>query len=451
MAQRLRIGWTDSASSGQPDHMPWLFLALSVWGGLFTAAARYPAKKNKILFVPTFFMSWLTIELAAHHLVLQMFTVGLFVWGGALDAWPGWVALGICLVSWVALIGMVLQGRASALTMREALADLVPGDDDGPKVPLRQKVLPFAMGRRDVQVVRNIVFAQVAGKRLKLDVYRPRQMPRRLLPAVLQIHGGAWVIGDKREQGIPLLTHLAANGWVGFNANYRLSPGATFPDHLVDLKRAVAWIREHGREHGADPDELVVTGGSAGGHLTALMALTANDPRYQLGFPDVDTSFRAAVPFYGVYDFTNRLASSDPVFLRRFLEPYVMKAFFEEEPEKFAEASPVDRVHAGAPPFLVIHGDRDTLAPLADARLFVERLRAISAQPVLYAELAGSQHAFDVFPSIRSVHVIEGVERFLRAVRKGTMPDDPAKAEQHVDQKTDTTPDVEEAVESMAD
>ena len=259
------------------------------------------------------------------------------------------------------------------------------------------------------------------------------------------------MIGDKREQGIPLLTHLVANGWVGFNANYRLSPGATFPDQLVDLKHAVAWIREHAAEHGADPDYLVVTGGSAGGHLTALMALTANDPRYQPGFVDVDTSFKAAVPFYGVYDFTNRLDTWDPEVITKFLGPHVMKAFFDEESEKFAEASPIDRVRADAPPFLVIHGDRDTLAPVADARLFVERLRAVSQEPVLYAELAGSQHAFEVFASIRSMHVIEGVERFLRAVRTGSMPQDVSVAEQHVQERTDTDTDVQAAVESIAD
>lgn len=436
--------------SGNLSAMAWVFLLLSIWGALCTLAARFPARRNKILFLPTFFISWLTIELAAHHLAIQVIVTALFIRAGVLHSWPGRVGLVLCLVSWTALVIMVLQGRASAKTMREAIADLVPGDDEGPKVPMRQVVLPFARGRRDVQVKRNILFQEVAGQRLKLDVYRPRRRPTTLLPAVLQIHGGAWVLGDKREQGIPLLTHLAANGWVGFNANYRLSPGATFPDHLVDLKRAVAWIREHGHRHGADPDYLIVTGGSAGGHLTALMALTANDPRYQPGFEDVDTSFRAAVPFYGVYDFTNRLDTSDPVFVEKFLEPLVMKAFLDEEPERFADASPIDLVREDAPPFLVIHGDRDTLAPVVDARLFVERLRGVSHEPVLYAELAGSQHAFDVFASIRTVHVIEGVERFLRAVRKGAMPDEGA-AERHVEEQTDTDTDVQAAVDSVAD
>ena len=86
---------------------------------------------------------------------------------------------------------------------------------------------------------------------------------------------------DHRRQagaGHPLLNHLAANGWVGINANYRLSPRVAAPEHLVDCKKAIAWWREHADEHGGDPDFLCVTGGSAGGHLTALVALTAERP-----------------------------------------------------------------------------------------------------------------------------------------------------------------------------
>jgi len=271
--------------------------------------------------------------------------------------------------------------------------------------------------RKGVRRIRNIEFARYDKKRLRLDLVLPEE-PGSGRPGILQIHGGGWVMGDKREQAIPLLGHLAANGWVGINANYRLSPRATFPDHLVDLKRAVAWYREHAAEHGADPDFLCVTGGSAGGHLTALMALTANDPEYQPGFEDVDTSLRAAVPFYGVYDFTNRLGTWQKDTVRRFFGPIIMKKRLEDDPEAFAKASPIDRVRADAPPFLVIHGSRDTLAPVEDARLFVERLQAVSESPVLYAEMIGAQHAFEIFPSFRTAAVIEGVERFLTSIHQ---------------------------------
>ena len=95
----------------------------------------------------------------------------------------------------------------------------------------------------------------------------------------------------------------------------------------------------------------------------------------------------------------------------------MFKARYDDDPELFRAASPTHRVHAGAPPFLVIHGERDTLVPVADARRFVAELRAASESPVLYAELAGAEHAFDIVPSVRTARVAETIERFLATVR----------------------------------
>ncbi|MCB9373187.1 MAG: alpha/beta hydrolase [Microthrixaceae bacterium] len=400
--------------------MSWLFLLVSAVGFAFTVNAFLPTN-NRVFLVPSFFASWMTIELAGHHLVWQAVATVVFVRLGALDAWPGWVGLALTALSWVGLWILLIRGRRAAVTMREAMEDLIEDTGAAPRVPKRHVFVPFLFRRPEARRIRNVTYSRAGGRTLKLDVYLPRDddaATPRMRPAIMQIHGGAWVVGDKREQGIPLLGHLAANGWVGFNVNYRLSPAATFPEHLIDLKRALVWIREHADEYGIDPDFIAVTGGSAGGHLTALMGLTANDPEYQPGFEGADTSVQAAVPFYGVYDFTDRLASQTKGFLEMLIQPYVMKAYLADEPEKFAKASPIDRVRADAPPFFVIHGDRDTLAPLADARLFVERLRAVSTQPVVYAELRGAQHAFDIFVSPRTAPVIEGVERFLDGVHR---------------------------------
>ena len=278
-------------------------------------------------------------------------------------------------------------------------------------------------------------FSRVAGRVLKLDVFTPVDPPRagERRPALLQIHGGAWVIGDKREQGIPLLKAMARNGWVGFNANYRLSPGATWPDHLVDVKQALAFIRANADEYGIDPSFVAVTGGSAGGHIAAMMALTANDPDYQPGFEDADTSVQAAVPFYAVYDLTNRRELMSPEFVEWFVEPLIIKAFLDDEPERFSAASPLDQVRADAPPFFVIHGDKDTLAPVEDARTFVDLMGEVSEAPVVYLELHGAQHAFDTFTSIRTRRVIRAVDRFLTTMwvrhRAGQGPDSHAAGE----------------------
>ncbi len=397
--------------------MPWLFLLAAAVGFAFTVNAFMPASnRRKLFFVPSFFMSWLTIELAAHHLVWQAIATAIFVELGALQAWPGHVALALVGVQWLGLAYLVVEGRRARVTMERTLAGFVASWGEH-AIPWTHLLFPFPLRISSTRRIRNIVYGRAAGKLLKLDVFLPDGHGRRR-PAVVQIHGGAWVIGDKREQGLPLLLHLAQRGWVGFNVNYRLSPGATFPDHLVDIKRAIAWIREHAEDYGIDPDFIAVTGGSAGGHLVALCGLTANDRRYQPGFEHADCSVQACVPIYGAYDLTNPLGVQRARYVDGFIGPVVIKAFFAEEPQKFHDASPVDRVIAAAPPFLVIHGDRDTLTPLPDARLFVERLGAVSRNPVLFAEIEGAQHAFDVFLSPRAVPVIEGVGAFLDEVHR---------------------------------
>jgi acetyl esterase/lipase len=114
----------------------------------------------------------------------------------------------------------------------------------------------------------------------------------------------------------------------------------------------------------------------------------------------------AAVPFYGIYDFTDPEGIYYPELVEWVLEQVVFKARLADEPERFRAASPVHRVHAQAPPFLVLHGERDTLVPVADACRFVAALRAVSENPVAYAELAGAEHAFDLLPSVRTARVV---------------------------------------------
>ena len=112
---------------------------------------------------------------------------------------------------------------------------------------------------------------------LRLDIYRP-QSSKKKRPVLLQIHGGAWISGSKRQAAF-LMTHMAAQGWVCFSVGYRFSPDIIFPQHLIDIKHALKWIRNHAKEFGIDSDFIVSTGGSAGGHLAALMALTPKPSR----------------------------------------------------------------------------------------------------------------------------------------------------------------------------
>ena len=234
---------------------------------------------------------------------------------------------------------------------------------------------------------------------------------------LVHVHGSAWSYSSKDRQGRPLMLHLASRGWVCVAPNYRLSPSATFPDHLVDVKRVLAWVREHAAEYDADPALIVVAGGSAGGHLAALAGLTQNDPEYQAGFEKADTSVAAVVSLYGAYDLLDRHRVRPDRFQIEFLQKGVLKCSPEESPDAWEKASPYGRVNPDAPPFFVAHGRNDSLLFCEDAQFFVEALRAVSRQPVVYAELPGGQHAFDTFHSIRSMAVIDGVAGFLEWVR----------------------------------
>jgi acetyl esterase/lipase len=262
--------------------------------------------------------------------------------------------------------------------------------------------------------VRNLRYGEY--RRNRLDVYRP-STPGRGRPVLLQIHGGAWVIGNKRQQGQPLMNEMASRGWLCVAPSYRLSPRATFPDHLIDVKRAHAWVREHIEEYGGDPSFVVVTGGSAGGHLAALLALTPNRADLQPGFEDVDTSVSACVPMYAVFDFLDQNRVRRWASMRPFLEPVVMKCSPKKRRDLWELASPLSQVNEDAPPFFIVSSTHDTLAWVEDARHFVAALRAVSRQPVHYAEVPYAQHAFDVMFTVRSAHVVHAIAGWLDHLR----------------------------------
>lgn len=246
-----------------------------------------------------------------------------------------------------------------------------------------------------------------------LDLYRHRDHPAPA-PALVFVHGGAWVGGDPKQTSRLLLHHLARRGWVVAAIRYPLSPDATFPDHLIGVKRGLAWAKTEGRGHGIDPERVVVAGGSAGGHLASLAALTAGESRYQPGFEEVDTSVRACVSLYGVYDFLNRNRTRPdwPLIPRA-----VMKAAADEARESYRAASPIDQVRRHSPPFLVVHGTHDSLIPPAEAAHFVEALAAESDSEVIHLEVRGAQHAFDTLASRRVRAVVAAVTAFVeRAV-----------------------------------
>jgi acetyl esterase/lipase len=328
-------------------------------------------------------------------------------------------------ISWLGLLGLDRFGRRADVPLTTAL-DAALGTDRCAepgalwKRPASGTAKPAGVVRMFRIHRRYIQHADVGygeyGSRNYLDIWQHPDLDRNgRAPVLLQVPGGAWMVGTKRGQAYPLMSHLAELGWVCVAINYRLSPRSTWPDHIVDVKRALAWTKEHIAEYGGDPDWIAITGGSAGGHLCALAALTPNDPQFQPGFEDADTRVRAAVPFYGVYDFTRTDTSIHPL-MPPMLGKYVFKLSRTKTSEAFRAASPITYVSADAPPFFVLHGRNDSLIPVEQARSFTARLRDVSREPVVYAELPFAQHAFDIFGSARATHAAVAVEQFLAEI-----------------------------------
>ena len=399
-----------------------LFFVFSLFIGWTSFNLYFPVSRRPMPSIVSFLFGWLVGELALHHIVWQLLIVFLFVWGGAVQGFAGALGFLICTLGWLAQAYFYFTGERAASRVEAALTRGLGRDyrdridpEVSARLPTRlntrKLIMPFGRLDERVELLENLPFG-THGQRL--DVYRARKSLQGR-PVLLQIHGGAWTekMGSKEHQAIPLMTDMALQGWICVSINYRLSPTATFPEHLIDCKEGLQWIRESIAEFGGDPDFVVVTGGSAGGHLCALMALTAGDPAYQPGFEDVDTRVQGAVPFYGVYDFTDDRWASTHKGNRDMIATSVMKLPREGHRAEYEQASPLFRVHADAPPFLVVHGDHDSLVPVSQARSLVARLREVSSNPVAYAEIEGAQHAFDMFASVRSDYTRYGVERFL--------------------------------------
>ena len=223
---------------------------------------------------------------------------------------------------------------------------------------------PFFPGRRDVVRVRGLAYGD--GPDRTLDVYHRHDRPERV-PVLLHLHGGGFYSGNKAREARPLIRQLTSQrGFVCLSANYRLQPAVTVADQVADVRAAIAWVRAHAAEYGGDPGRLFVAGSSAGAYL-AIRAVCEGE-----------TGIAGLICRYGYY----------------------------------GDLAP----HNGMPAMLVVHGEKDMLMPASAARAFVARVRAVSSRPVIYAELPGAHHDFDLFESIRSAAVNQAVEQFAAAI-----------------------------------
>ena len=380
-----------------------------------------PLGRKGYITLAVFWFGWPTSEVPSLYLAASVMDAVRRWRRGDFAGRRGKAGLALTALSWPILAVIHRRGVTSAPPLLDALSDELGPDyteelKKRPATPSRTgrpSAWRTTWARRVYVDKQSTVRYGPYGRANLADVWRRRDLPRDgKAPVLVQVPGGAWAIGMRRPQAYPLMSHLADRGWVCVSLNYRVSPVHTWPDHIVDVKRALAWVKSNIAAFGGDPDFVAITGGSAGGHLAALAALTPNEPAFQPGFEDADTSVVTAVPLYGRYDWVSTDGNGRPEFIA-FLQKFVVKEPYRSHRDIYIDASPIRRVTADAPPFFVIHGQDDSIIPVGEAREFVDALRDVSKSPVAYAELPHAQHGFDIFGSPRAHHAADAVGRFL--------------------------------------
>lgn len=271
--------------------------------------------------------------------------------------------------------------------------------------------LPPAAGRAaGVRVLRGVPYGVVEGGRpLELDLWLPAPAAERPAPLVLFLHGGAWRRGRRDDMGVRTRSwepgpfeRIAATGLAVACVDYRLSGEAVFPAQLDDVRAALRWLGVRARELGIDPERVVVWGESAGGHLASLLALTHPEP-----------PLAGAVVWYGPSDLETPRPPFDPADPSS-MEALLLGAAPATVPERASAASPVRRAHAGAPPFLVVHGDADTMVPCGHGRDLARALRAAGADAELRI-VPGAEHGWVGVGEAEVAEIFRASLGFVRA------------------------------------
>jgi acetyl esterase/lipase len=371
----------------------------------------------------SFMVGFVSGELAGQLLALTLVAVA------AISAigWPhgalGEVATALAVASVLAYGALLVLGLCATRVVRRALAaarglEIAPDARRPGWLRWWRTLLAFPVHGPSVRLHRSLAYDDDGDPAHVLDVLTPSAGTDGA-PVMVFVHGGAWTIGSKEQQCLPMLYELASRGWVVVSCDYRLSPRSTWPDHIVDVKRVVAWSKAHAAEYGGDPSRFVaIAGNSAGGHLAALAALTPGTPEWQPGFEAADTSVDACVSIYGVLDMTGDPGTAGPQgrALRSHLGQSVMKVRIDDAPDLYDASSPIHRINGDAPPFLVLHGTKDTLVSVDVARAFVARFLALTSSPIAYVELPFAQHGYDTLCSPRCSAATVGISRFLDAL-----------------------------------
>jgi acetyl esterase/lipase len=242
---------------------------------------------------------------------------------------------------------------------------------------------------------RDLAYVTNGHPRQKLDLYVPSARER--LPLIVWIHGGAFRMGSKEglEFDAPPLEYLD-RGYAIASLNYRLSQHALFPAQIEDCKAAVRWLRAHAQQFQLDPNRFGSWGPSAGGHLAAMLGTAGGVAEFEVGeHLDISSRVQAVVDYFGPTDFLQMDAHRPPDGMIHDTadspESQLVGGAIQEHPDWVARANPVTYVASDAPPFLIVHGDRDPLVPHHQSVLLDAALRQAGV-PVTFYTVAGAGH-----------------------------------------------------------
>lgn len=225
-----------------------------------------------------------------------------------------------------------------------------------------------------VKAISDIVYAKVGERELRMDLALPEIRPAKPMPVVVWIHGGGWKQGTYKKNRA---AWLAGHGYAAASIEYRFSSEAIFPAQIHDCKAAIRFLRANAKTYGLDPDRIGVWGGSAGGHLAALLGTSGGIRELEGDFGNVDQSSRvqAVCEFYGPTDFSRVRSGAEVTPL--------LGGTAQEKPELAKLASPITHVTKDDPPFLIVHGDADDIVPVSQADIFYNALRKAGVEVAL--------------------------------------------------------------------
>ncbi len=266
----------------------------------------------------------------------------------------------------------------------EAFAAVASG-----KVP---RAKPVVDPDTKVVIKSDIEYGNAGDRPLLLDLYSPENVDKPL-PAIVFIHGGSWR-GGKKEDYRPYAMHFAQRGYICASVQYRLSGEAPYPAAVHDVKAAIRFMRDQAETMGVDPNRIGVAGGSAGGHLAMMVGFASDVDKLdgKSGSEDVESNVACVVNLYGVTDMTTpyaRSVSHTNGAVKKFFE-----GTYEDQPERYAEASPLNYVTPDDPPTLILHGTVDALVPINQADILAKKLAAVGV-PYIYDRLPGWPHSMD--------------------------------------------------------